>query len=126
MTEPDDLAAFRAEVREFLRDNLPPELARAGRRATSVFSHPDHSIPWQKILTARGWGAIDWPVEYGGTGWTPMQKYIFSAECARAGAPNLLPQGLKMVARCTIPPNSERARRLSRTTRPRSFGRRRI
>ena len=98
MTEPDDLAAFRAEVREFLRDNLPPELARAGRRATSVFSHPDHSIPWQKILTAKGWGAIDWPVEYGGTGWTPMQKYIFSAECARAGAPNLLPQGLKMVA----------------------------
>lgn len=98
MTEPDDLAAFRAEVREFLRDNLPPELAHAGRRATSVFSHPDHSIPWQKILTAKGWGAMDWPVEYGGTGWTPMQKYIFSAECARAGAPNLLPQGLKMVA----------------------------
>lgn len=98
MTEPDDLAAFRAEVREFLRDNLPSELARAGRRATSVFSHPDHSIPWQKILTAKGWGAIDWPVEYGGTGWTPMQKYIFSAECARAGAPSLLPQGLKMVA----------------------------
>ncbi len=98
MTEPDDLSAFRAEVRAFLAENLTPELARAGRRATSVFSHPDHSVPWQQILTARGWGAIDWPVEYGGTGWTAMQKYIFSAECARAGAPSLLPQGLKMVA----------------------------
>ncbi|NCU11973.1 MAG: acyl-CoA dehydrogenase [Sphingomonadaceae bacterium] len=98
MTDTADLAAFRAEVRAFLAESLTPELARAGRRATSVFAHPDHSIAWQKILTAKGWGAIDWPVEYGGTGWSPMQKYIFSAECARAGAPNLLPQGLKMVA----------------------------
>ena len=98
MTDTEDLAAFRAEVRAFLAESLTPELARAGRRATSVFAHPDHSIAWQKILTAKGWGAIDWPVEYGGTGWSPMQKYIFSAECARAGAPNLLPQGLKMVA----------------------------
>ena len=93
-----DLDAFRAEVRGFLVENLNVELARAGRRATSVFSEPEHSGPWQKALTARGWGAIDWPVEYGGTGWSPMQKYIFSAECARAGAPSLMPQGLKMVA----------------------------
>ncbi len=98
MTEPDDLAVFRAEVRDFLAASLTPELARAGRRVTSVFAHPDHSTAWQKILTAKGWGAIDWPVGYGGTGWSPMQKYIFSAECARAGAPSLLPQGLKMVA----------------------------
>ena len=69
MTDTADLAAFRAEVRAFLAESLTPELARAGRRATSVFAHPDHSIAWQKILTAKGWGAIDWPVEYGGTGW---------------------------------------------------------
>ena len=98
MTDTTDLTAFRAEVRSFLAESLPADLARAGRRATSVFSEPQHSIPWQKILTARGWGAIDWPVEYGGTGWSPMQKYVFAAECARAGTPNLLPQGLKMVA----------------------------
>ncbi len=98
MTEPADLSAFRAEVRTFLDESLPAELARAGRRATSVFAEPEHSLAWQKILTAKGWGALDWPVEYGGTGWSPLQKYIFAAECARAGAPNLLPQGLKMVA----------------------------
>ena len=98
MTQPDDLAAFRTEVRSFLATSLTPELARAGRRVTSVFAHPDHSTAWQKILTAKGWGAIDWPVEYGGTGWSPLQKYVFSAECARAGTPSLLPQGLKMVA----------------------------
>lgn len=98
MTQPDDLSAFRAEVRTFLAESLTPELAWAGRRVTSVFAHPDHSTAWQKILTTKGWGAIDWPVEYGGTGWSPMQKYVFSAECARAGTPSLLPQGLKMVA----------------------------
>lgn len=98
MTEPADLAAFRAEVRSFLAEHLPPELARAGRRARSVFAEPEHAIAWQKILTGRGWGAIDWPVEYGGPGWSAMQKYVFAAECARAGTPNLLPQGLKMVA----------------------------
>lgn len=93
-----DLTAFRAEVRAFLAEALTPELARAGRRATSVFSEPQHAVAWQRALTARGWGAIDWPVEYGGPGWTPLQKYIFAAECARAGTPNLLPQGVKMVA----------------------------
>jgi alkylation response protein AidB-like acyl-CoA dehydrogenase len=98
MSQPEDLTAFRAEVRAFLSESLTPELARAGRRATSVFSEPQHSTAWQKILTARGWGALDWPVEYGGTGWSPLQKYVFAAECARAGTPNLLPQGLKMVA----------------------------
>jgi alkylation response protein AidB-like acyl-CoA dehydrogenase len=98
MTQTADLSAFRAEVRAFLAEALTPELARAGRRATSVFSEPQHAVAWQQALTARGWGAIDWPVEYGGTGWTPLQKYIFAAECARAGTPNLLPQGVKMVA----------------------------
>jgi alkylation response protein AidB-like acyl-CoA dehydrogenase len=98
MTQTADLTTFRAEVRAFLAESLTSELARAGRRATSVFAHPDHSIPWQKILTAKGWGAMDWPVEYGGTGWSAMQKYIFAAESTRAGAPSLLPQGLKMVA----------------------------
>ncbi|MEQ1495617.1 MAG: acyl-CoA dehydrogenase family protein [Novosphingobium sp.] len=98
MTQPDDLAAFRTEVRSFLAESLTPELARAGRRVTSVFAEPQHSTAWQKILTAKGWGAIDWPVEYGGTGWSPLRKYVFSAECARAGTPSLLPQGLKMVA----------------------------
>lgn len=98
MTDTTDLDGFRAEVRAFLAENLTEELARAGRRATSVFSEPEHSMPWQAALHARGWAAIDWPVEYGGTGWSPMQKYIFAAECARAGAPSLMPQGLKMVA----------------------------
>ncbi|MFM8376159.1 MAG: acyl-CoA dehydrogenase family protein, partial [Phenylobacterium sp.] len=93
---PDDLA-FRDEVRGFLAASLTPELRRAGRRATSVFMDKTYSLAWQKILHSRGWVAPAWPVRYGGTGWNEMQRYIFAAECARAGAPSLAPMGLKMV-----------------------------
>ncbi|MEH3035859.1 MAG: acyl-CoA dehydrogenase family protein [Sphingomonas adhaesiva] len=90
--------AFRDEVRTFLAEKLPPELARAGRRATSVFFHPDVTRPWQAILHAQGWAAPDWPEEYGGPGWSDVQRHIFAEETARAHAPSLPPQGLKMVA----------------------------
>ncbi len=89
--------AFRDEVRAFLDASLTPELREVGRRATSVFTDKRHSLPWQKILHARGWAAPSWPVEYGGPGWDVMQRHIFAAECARAGAPGLAPMGLRMV-----------------------------
>jgi alkylation response protein AidB-like acyl-CoA dehydrogenase len=95
---PADLAAFREEVRSFLDDNLTEEFRRAGERATSVFYDPAISLPWQRVLHARGWAAPDWPVEYGGPGWSDEQRYIFAEEYGRARAPGLAPQGLKMVA----------------------------
>ena len=89
---------FRDEVRAFLENALPEEIRRAAARATSVFIDPSVSLPWQRILHAQGWAAPDWPAEYGGPGWSDIERYIFAAECARAGAPNLAPMGLKMVA----------------------------
>jgi len=89
--------AFRGEVRAFLDANLTPALRQAGRRATSVFMDKDYSLAWQKILHTRGWVAPSWPAQYGGPGWGDMQRYIFAAECARAGAPSLAPMGLRMV-----------------------------
>ncbi|PKP82402.1 MAG: acyl-CoA dehydrogenase [Alphaproteobacteria bacterium HGW-Alphaproteobacteria-18] len=93
---------FQKEVRAFLRDKLSPELAAAGRLATSVFIEPEFTLPWQRILHERGWVAPHWPKEYGGTGWSEMQRYIFASECARAGAPGLAPMGLGMVGPCII------------------------
>lgn len=92
------LEAFQGEVRAFLDANLPDDLRRAAGRATSVFIDPDVTLPWQRILNACGWAAPDWPAEFGGPGWDEMQRYVFAAECARAGAPGLAPMGLKMVA----------------------------
>jgi alkylation response protein AidB-like acyl-CoA dehydrogenase len=98
---PADLA-FRDEVRAFLDANLTPELRAAGRAATSVFMDPRHSLPWQRILHARGWVAPSWPREYGGADFTDIERYIFASECVRAGAPSLAPMGLRMIGPCLM------------------------
>src|SRR5688572_11187850 len=82
-------AAFRDEVRAFLEESLPQNLREAGKLTVSAFTDKDYNMPWHKILYAKGWVAPSWPVEYGGTGWTEMQKYIWSSECARIGTPSL-------------------------------------
>ena len=92
---PEELA-FRSEVRAFLGQNLPADLAekvRLGRR----LAKEDHQR-WQKILNQKGWYAVNWPVEHGGTDWSVVQKHIFDEECAAAGAPRLVAFGVNMVA----------------------------
>lgn len=93
---------FRDEVRTFLRENLSPELIAGARTATSIFCDPAYSLPWQRILHAKGWAAPTWPKQFGGPGWSEMQRYIFAEECALAGAPNLAPMGLRMVGPCIM------------------------
>lgn len=95
-------AAFRDEVRSFLEEKLTSELRRAGRLATSVYSDHEASMEWQRILHERGWAAPAWPVEYGGCDWTQTQHYIFSRESILAGAPNLSPMGIRMVAHAIV------------------------
>ncbi len=93
---------FRDEVRAFLEEKLRPELRRAGRLATSVYSDHEASLAWQRILHERGWAAPAWPVEYGGCRWTLTQHYIFNRESTLAGAPSLSPMGIRMVAHAII------------------------
>jgi alkylation response protein AidB-like acyl-CoA dehydrogenase len=87
--------AFRAEARAFIGKALPDWLAekvRTGRRLTKR----DY-LTWHDALNARGWLAWHWPVEYGGTGWTPVEKHIFEEECIAACAPRVIPFGLNML-----------------------------
>ena len=91
----DGEQAFRAELRDFLRDNLPADIARKVERGRPL-ERDDH-VRWQKILDARGWAGNMWPREHGGTGWSATQRYLFEEECSRANAPMLLPFGLNMV-----------------------------
>ena len=86
--------AFQAEVRDWLSENLPDDVRDGVVNGTGV--NKEQQIRWQKILAEKGWIAPSWPTEYGGTGWTPFQKYIFANECAEAGAPALNPFGLTM------------------------------
>ncbi|MCX7285394.1 MAG: acyl-CoA dehydrogenase family protein [Novosphingobium sp.] len=94
---PEELA-FRDEVRAFLAANLPSEIKDGAAASPTVFVEPDIGQRWNAILNEKGWLGYQWPVEVGGTGWTPVQRYIFEKECALAGAPNLTVLALKLVA----------------------------
>ncbi|HET7730659.1 MAG TPA: acyl-CoA dehydrogenase family protein [Usitatibacter sp.] len=87
-------AAFRDEVRAWLRANLPDDL----REKVAAYAHlsRDDLLRWHRILAKQGWIAPAWPQEWGGTGWNVVQRYIFEEECGYAGTPPLVPFGLAM------------------------------
>jgi pimeloyl-CoA dehydrogenase large subunit len=91
----DEEVAFRDEVRTFFKKNLPlaiREKLREGRHTSK-----DELVEWTRILNKKGWAVAHWPREYGGTGWTPVQQYIFLDELQQAPAPSPLPFGVSMV-----------------------------
>jgi acyl-CoA dehydrogenase len=98
VSTPDADDAFRAEVRQFLATHLSDELRQAGRRTSGIFTDFPAGQDWFKVLARRGWSVPHWPVEWGGTGWSPRQFDIFASELAAAGAPQMAPQGPRMVA----------------------------
>ena len=100
----DDLK-FREEVRHFFEHEMPQELKEKLQKGLPIYKE-DQTL-WQKTLYQRGWAGINWPKEYGGTGWTTLQKAIFYEEQAQHDAPNLVPFGLGMVAPVLIAFGSE-------------------
>ncbi len=91
---PEELA-FQKEVRTFIEENYPAELR--GKQDEGDELSKEDFLAWHKVLHKKGWVAPAWPVEYGGTGWTATQKYIWSEETARADCIRLMPFGLSMV-----------------------------
>ena len=90
-----DEVAFREEVRAFFRDNVPPatrQKLQEGRHLSK-----DEMVTWWRILNKKGWGVSHWPKQYGGTGWTSVQHYIFNEELQMAPAPSPLAFGVSMV-----------------------------
>ncbi|HYF19650.1 MAG TPA: acyl-CoA dehydrogenase family protein [Ramlibacter sp.] len=96
LENPDELEAFRQEVRAFIRAALPEELRLRAERGYDLLTREDHTL-WQRRLYDRGWAAPSWPVEYGGTGWSPARRQVFDEECGRASCPRTQPQGIKLV-----------------------------
>ena len=91
---PEDIA-FRDQVRTFIAESYPAQL-RGKQDEGDELSKEDFLL-WHKVLAKKGWVAPSWPVEYGGTGWTSTQRYIWSEETARADCIRLMPFGLTMV-----------------------------
>ena len=104
----DDLA-FRDMVRTYLDAHLPKDLQ------DKVLNHKrlskDDYVRWHKIVAKQGWVGSGWPVEYGGTGWSAIQRHIWEEECARAGTPAIMPFGVTMVGPVIMAFGSEAQKR---------------
>ena len=102
--------AFRHEVRGYFAAHLPRDMARR----FSIGAHPPDRGDvrrFQSLLNGRGWGAPHWPVEWGGTGWSPLRKHIFMEELYNADGLDYGWQGLHMVAPVLIAFGSEAQKR---------------
>ena len=88
--------AFREEIRAWVQANLPKEISHKVHNALRLTR--DDLQGWAKILGKKGWLGFGWPKEFGGPGWTAVQKHLFEEECALAGAPRIVPFGPVMVA----------------------------
>ena len=88
----EDERAFRLEARRFFDEAYPKDVLAKLRRGQTL-TRADH-VASQVALQSRGWLGVSWPAEFGGPGWTPVQRYLFDAELERAGAPNLIPMAI--------------------------------
>ena len=80
-------AAFRSEVREFLKQEYEP---LRGSIREEVRDDPFALSPtrrqWFRTLADRGWVAPAWPEQYGGAGMSVTNQFIFNEETAEARA----------------------------------------
>ena len=89
--------AFRIEVRDYIRNNLPDEI-RDIVASENMAIEKSLQQKWHRILQKKGWGCPSWPTQYGGPGWTDMQHYVFEREIALADAPRPMVYGTGMLA----------------------------
>jgi alkylation response protein AidB-like acyl-CoA dehydrogenase len=87
---------FRDTIRQWVRENLPVDVSQKVHQGLRL-SREDMQR-WARILGKKGWLGYGWPQEFGGPGWSAVQRHLFEEECALAGAPRIVPFGPVMVA----------------------------
>ena len=106
---PED-EAFRGQCRAFLDTRLPKDVA--SKVELGVSPTLAELMGWHRILHDRGWVAPNWPVEWGGPGWSVTQKYIWDEEYALANAPRLIMFGITMCGPVLMAFGSDEQKRL--------------
>ncbi len=79
--------AFQKEVRDWLKENLTPEIVGEIKVGRNAYLPKERLIDWQKRLAKKGWLCTGWPKEFGGPGFTTTQKYIFEMETGEGRRP---------------------------------------
>jgi alkylation response protein AidB-like acyl-CoA dehydrogenase len=97
--------AFRDEVRGFIRDELPEDIKERLQLGHKV--EKAEIVRWQRILNQKGWAAYSWPREWGGPGWSPIQRMMFLEEIQTFPAPEVNPFNITMIGPVLIQFGSE-------------------
>ncbi|CCD96743.1 Pimeloyl-CoA dehydrogenase (Large subunit) [Bradyrhizobium sp. ORS 375] len=100
---------FRDEVRDFLLSSVPRDISRKLRNDHRLSK--DDIVRWQQILNAKGWAVPHWPVEWGGTRWTSVERYIFREEMQAFPAPPPLDFAVDMIGPLLIARGSDEQKR---------------
>ena len=95
LTLSDEDAAFRDELREFFTTKVPADVRERAR--AGALNLPDDIVTAQRALNERGLAVPNWPVEWGGQDWTPLQRQIWSDELRLACVPEPLAFNASMV-----------------------------
>jgi len=86
---------LRGEIREFVRTTMPSDILRKSSQHLTL--NKDEYVRWMQALQSRGWAVGHWPSEYGGLGWSTLERFVFEDELGRAGCPWIIPFGVKYV-----------------------------
>jgi alkylation response protein AidB-like acyl-CoA dehydrogenase len=85
---PEEIA-FRDEARTFFTTEVPLEIRRKVIEGKGLTK--EDIVVAHKALHKRGWATPNWPVDWGGCDWTPVQLYMYQEEMQAAGVPPPLP-----------------------------------
>ncbi|MDG4666321.1 acyl-CoA dehydrogenase family protein [Mycobacterium sp. 236(2023)] len=88
-------AEFRDELRDFYRTKIPADIRE--RTRTGSEANRDDIVTANKILNDHGLMVPNWPVEWGGKDWTPVQQQIWLDEMQLASVPEPLTFNANMV-----------------------------
>jgi alkylation response protein AidB-like acyl-CoA dehydrogenase len=105
---PEELK-FRDVVRAFFQSSLPRDMQQ--RMYLGRYTPKEDLQAWHRILAAKGWVAPDWTPEWGGTGWTATQLYIFAEEMHRAYAPQQRSQNINLAGNTLVAFGTEEQKR---------------
>jgi pimeloyl-CoA dehydrogenase large subunit len=87
--------AFREEARGFFRTAIPESIRAKVAEGEGLTR--DDMILSQRTLNQHGWATPNWPVEWGGKAWSPVQVYLYQDEMQQANVPAPIPFNVSMV-----------------------------
>jgi len=80
---------LRQEIREFVRENLPPDMEMKRFQEEHFDDHWAFSMQIAKKLSQKGWLTMGWPEEYGGMGASVWERCIFTEEAGYWNIPGI-------------------------------------